>query len=73
MKGKIDDKKAKCPFFVAHARDCIVCESPIPGSVVTTRYKRVREKETQYRVFCCGKYKNCEMYEATERKYDQED
>lgn len=64
--------KAECPFFIAHMDRNIVCEAPIPGCSVWLKFKKLKDKEIQYEVFCCKKYENCEMYTATEKKYEEE-
>lgn len=71
MKGKLCDRDARCPFFCAHMRQAIICESPIPGSRLKINFGTTQDKDTQYTIFCCGKYKNCELYQPNLQKWEE--
>lgn len=70
-KGKLNDRDAKCPFFCAHTRQAVICESPIPGSRLKINFGDNRDKDDQYRIFCCGRYENCELYQPNQAKYEE--
>lgn len=72
-KGKLNDRDAKCPFFCCHLRQSIICESPIPDSRVKINFATQQGKALQYRVFCCGRFENCEIYKAVNEKYGEDD
>lgn len=71
-RGKLNDRDAKCPFFCAHLRQSIICESPIPDSRVKINFASVDGKDKQYRIFCCQRYKNCELYRAVNERYEDD-
>ena len=73
MKGKLNDRDAKCPFFCSHTRDSVVCEDLIPDSRATLHFDGKNGKKIQYAVFCCWKYENCERYGALVSKYREAD
>jgi len=72
MKGKLNDRDAKCPFFCAHTKDSVVCEDLIPDSRASLRFEGRNGKNIQYAVFCCLHYENCERYRALQQKYQEE-
>lgn len=72
MKGKLNDRDAKCPFFCAHTKDSILCEGLIPDSRIKINFDGADTKRTQYSIFCCWRYENCEMYRALQEKYQEE-
>ena len=72
MRGKLCDRDAKCPFFCAHMRQAVVCESPIPESRLKINFSCTKSKDTQYKIFCCGDYKKCELYSPNAEKYEDE-
>ena len=73
MRGKLNDRDAKCPFFCAHTKDTIVCEGVIPDSHATLRFEGSNGKKIQYAVFCCWNYQKCERYRPLQEKYRNED
>lgn len=72
VRGKLSDRDAKCPFFCAHLKQAVICESPIPESRLKINFASVRAKDTQYRIFCCGRFQNCELYPPNAEKYNEE-
>ena len=67
-----NDSDAKCPFFHEHTAITIACESPIPGSTVRMTFRGKTVKKTQYDVFCCNHYKNCELFRLVMEKYAED-
>ena len=72
MKGKMNDRDAKCPFFCAHTKDSVICEGLIPDSRARISFENGAGKKTQYAVFCCWKFENCERYQALMKRYLEE-
>jgi len=69
MRGKLNDRDAKCPFFCAHTKESVICEGVIPDSRDKINFETSQGKKLHYAVFCCSHYKNCEKYAAVEQKY----
>lgn len=72
MLDKLKDTRAKCPFFRAHTAINIYCESPIPDSGINLTFTDQAAKKRQWRIFCCGKFENCELYRPNKEKYEDE-
>lgn len=63
LSGTTGTADIKCPFFIAHGTNEIVCESVIPGARQNiTRYAGPEEKRFQQKTYCECNYKRCEMY-----------
>lgn len=73
VRGKLNDRGAKCPYFQAHTGQAIYCECPIPGAAMRLTFPTREDKKRQYKGFCCRMYKNCELYEANGKKYEEEE
>ena len=67
-----DDYYAKCPFFQRSGNQKIICSGVFDGTKISWEFDRKDDKKTQMRVFCCGKYKNCEVYRMLESIYEEE-
>lgn len=72
MRGKLNDRDAKCPFFHCHTRESILCESPIPDSRIKINFGKTEDKRRQYALYCCKQYRYCELYRAVSEKYEEE-
>ena len=64
---------AQCPFFRAHTKESVICEGVIPDSQSVVRFEDEKSKQTQYSIFCCWRYQNCEMYQAVQNRYREEE
>ena len=73
MRKKLNDRDARCPFFLAHTEGCIYCESPLPGCFMSLRFATEEGKRTQYKAYCCRKYEKCEIYRANMEKYEEDE
>ncbi|MBQ7655128.1 MAG: hypothetical protein IJI53_02580 [Clostridia bacterium] len=73
MRGKLNDRDAKCPFFAFHTREAIACESLIPDTKAKITFEKPKGKSLHYNLFCCFKYENCEMYQAVMKTYEEDD
>lgn len=73
MKGKLNDRDAKCPFFCAHTQESVICESPIPDSRMKINFAQTAAKKKHYALYCCRNYRYCEMYGANSKKYEEDE
>ena len=55
-------KLMRCPFFVAHSENEVVCEGLIDGCRSCMRWKKPGDKAFHQRTFCEKEYTRCEMY-----------
>ena len=69
MRGRMNDRDAKCPFFCGHTKESVLCEGLIPDSRIKINFADVKTKDIQYNVFCSYKFENCEMYQALMERY----
>ena len=67
VRGRLNDRDAKCPFFCAHTRQAVICEDLIPGSRAKHNFASTQEKDRHYKGWCCARYKYCEQYIALQR------
>ncbi len=73
MKGKLNDRDARCPFFVGHSKVSVLCEGLIPDSRIKINFDSAQTKDIQYNVFCSCRFENCEMYQALLDRYMNDD
>lgn len=66
------DSYAQCPFFQRSGNRKISCSGVFDGTRISWEFDRKEDKETQMRVFCCGKYQHCEIYTMLESIYEEE-
>ena len=73
--GKLNDKAARCPFFIEHGKGWIRCESPLAGTNSTCKisFEVEKRKIIQYENYCCGNFDRCEMYRKIFDKYESEE
>lgn len=62
----------QCPFFLFMARKSIGCEGITDDCFNRTVFKSEELKKAHQKIFCEGKYKNCEIYRMLEAKYEDE-
>lgn len=61
----------QCPFYVRNDRkNSIICEGITDTSRVILRFSKQPEMLQQLKIFCCGRYGNCELYRAVMEKYE---
>lgn len=65
------DVDVLCPFFKENKEKGISCEGLTEDSILKLCFNTQKEKELHLKVFCQGKYKNCEIYNMLERKYEE--
>lgn len=62
MATRWKDLFAQCPFFRGtDGKKTITCQGVDGYSLLTWRFRGTGHCEIQFRVFCCGKYENCEV------------
>ena len=52
----------RCPFFVAHNEQEIVCEGIIDGCRSCLRFRETAGKKFHQETYCEKEYKRCEMF-----------
>ncbi len=52
----------RCPFFVAHGAQEIICEGIIDGCRNCLKFEDRDKKEFHQHNYCEGQYKRCEMH-----------
>ena len=75
MKGVIylpdayESQYVLCPFYKTHKelkekqnKYIISCEGLVDYSNISLNYKFLKDRELQFKIFCCDKYSNCEIY-----------
>ena len=69
--GSYKQVYVKCPFYRQDDnRWKLVCEGIVDGSTISTNFKHKADLNQQMDIFCCGYYKNCEIYRMLmEAKY----
>lgn len=65
----------QCPFYkYDDGRRVVACEGVTDGSIISQRYRRRSDWESQVRTFCCEHWQKCEVYRMLmENKYEEED
>lgn len=62
----------KCPFYIKdNGQNAITCEGLVPGSRLRSWFWHKKDYKIQIEVFCCGRYQNCEIYDALIKKYEE--
>lgn len=51
-----------CPFYRYHNKIVIGCEGFTDACTINAHFDNQDAHDIQLNVFCCGKYKNCEIY-----------
>jgi hypothetical protein len=60
-----------CPFYKFSATTSITCEGITDDSDLKLFFKDKKRMRFHREVFCCSKYKNCELYSMLEKKYEE--
>ena len=65
-RGAYDSADARCPFFkkVVLKEKELCCAGIFDRSWLKHRFRRNKDLQLQYRLFCCADYKCCEIYRA---------
>lgn len=64
------DADIQCPFYKGQGKQSISCEGIVDDSLIKQWFKFPKSKSLHMKVFCQEKYKNCEIYEMLEKKYE---
>jgi len=69
--GSYAQVEVQCPFYhYDDGRRRITCEGITDGCVTAVVFRCRGDYDTQIRVFCCGKYENCEVCRMLMGKYE---
>ena len=60
-----------CPFYEYSATKSITCEGITDDCILKTYFNTKKKMQLHRNVFCCNKYKNCEIYAMLEKKYEE--
>ncbi len=68
------DHYAQCPYY----RHCdgkkkVICQGVSDGSRLCWEFGNSEDLNIQVKVFCCDKYKNCEVYQMLKQIYEDDD
>lgn len=67
-----DQVNAKCPFFHGGDRKRITCDGITEDCITITEFNTKQARNQHRHIFCDSmKYKNCEIYQMLEKKYDE--
>lgn len=70
--GSFKQSDVICPFYkYDDGKRKITCEGITERSSVTLMFRDKTDYEKQISVFCCAKYRNCEIYGALITKYEE--
>ena len=68
---KVDDLHlAKCPFFISSGRKSVLCEGMNECSNISIKFVSEKERNLHRQIFCDERYKNCEIFEILNKKYE---
>ncbi len=68
---KVDDLHlAKCPFFISSGRMSVLCEGITSCSNISVKFVSEKERNLHRQIFCDERYKNCEIFEILNKKYE---
>lgn len=71
MSTTYKDVDVLCPFFREQKVQGISCEGLTEDSILKLCFNSPNSKCLHMKVFCQRKYKNCEIYEMLEKKYEE--
>lgn len=67
----VDSSNVLCPFFLRYGKDCVYCEAWNSGGVIRTHFPEAKCFSEFVQKMCQNKYKECGLYSAIEKKYDE--
>lgn len=70
MAKQINDGNVECPFFLNCGRKTISCEGITDDSKIYLSFTLVTNRNQHLNLFCTKRYKNCEIYNMLEKKYE---
>lgn len=65
--------EVECPFYRKDKGLVVSCEGITEDATLHMRFRSAAHKTRHMDVFCCGRYKNCEIYEAVMKAKYAED
>lgn len=71
--GSYKQAYVKCPFYkFDDGKRRITCEGIIDDSSLALIYHNKHDYDMQIGMYCCDKYKRCEIYNLLKGKYDED-
>lgn len=61
----------KCPFFRGHTPLEIGCEGITSETFLRLLFHSKDDMILHERTFCCARFKNCELFEAINKQYEE--
>lgn len=69
--GSYRQVDVKCPFYSSDdGKSRVRCEGICDESSLSINFRRKSDFVKQMDVFCCDRYKNCEVYCIVKQKYE---
>lgn len=62
----------KCPFYKSMTKVSISCEGITDDCITKLLFTSAKKMELHREIFCDSKYKNCEIYQMLEKKYEED-
>lgn len=70
--GSYRQTDVQCPFYRSDdGKQRIVCEGIAADSSLSWSFVYKRDYKIQLEEFCCKKYRNCEIYNVLNQKYEE--
>ena len=68
-------KDAQCPYYEYDdpAGRAVVCEGPLPGATVRSRFQSKEQYRKHLERRCCSQFEKCHWYKIITLKYKPED
>lgn len=67
----INDADVLCPFYSNATEKGIMCEGVTDNSVLKLLFKQTKFMYAYRRIYCCGRYTDCNIYKMLEKKYEE--
>lgn len=61
----------QCPFFQSAATKSITCEGITEECILKLIFTSVDARDLHRTIFCDARYRNCEVYQMLEQKYEE--
>ena len=68
------DHYAQCPYYQrSDSKKTVTCQGVDDASKLCWRFEQTEDLMIQLKTFCCGRYKNCEVYQMLKGVYEDND
>lgn len=65
-----DDINAKCPFYLQSGKKTVMCEGITCECRLHVLFDSEEVRNRHRRIFCDAAFRNCEIFEMLEKKYE---